>query len=352
VSLVVDRGRGTAVVRRGPFSARFRVRALSVAVLSCGGAVAVALAGIGVGQYPMTLTTVLGTLAGHGTIISYDIVVLDRLPRALVGLLVGAAFGAAGAVLQRIARNPLVSPDVIGVNAGASAGAVVMILGFGASALGVTGGALVGATLAAVAVHTLAYRNGFSGYRLVLVGIGIGAVLSASATFLLSRADINAAYQATVWLVGSLAGRGWPDVIPVAAALALLLPVALVLARQLALLELGDDLATALSPRVARTRFVLLACAVGLSAMATAAAGPVGFVALVAPQIVRRLLGDRGPGLLSSAGIGALTVVSTDLIARTAFAPRELPVGVLTALVGAPVLIALLVRANRIGASG
>jgi iron complex transport system permease protein len=342
----------TVVVRRGGLSARFRVRGLAVGALAAVAAGTVALAGIGLGQYPMPLATVLETLAGHGTVITYDIVVLDRLPRAIAGLLVGAAFGVSGAVLQRIARNPLVSPDVIGVNAGASAGAVVMILGLGASALWVTGGALLGATLATAAVYVLAYRHGFSGYRLVLVGIGIAGMLSAAATFMLSRADVNAAYQAAVWLVGSLAGRGWPDVVPVAAAVAVLVPTAIVLARHLALLELGDDLAQALSRRIPRARLALLSCAVGLAALATAAAGPVGFVALVAPQVVRRLLSERSPGLLPAAAVGALSVAATDLIARTLFAPRELPVGVLTALVGAPVLIALLVRAHRIGASG
>lgn len=339
------------VLRRGGFSARVRVRGAAVGLLAGVVAAAVALGGVAVGQYPMSLATVLGTLAGHGTVVTYDIVVLDRLPRAVAGLLVGAAFGVAGAVLQRTARNPLVSPDVIGINAGASAGAVLVILG-GGSALGVTGGALLGAASAAVAVYALAHRRGFSGHRLVLVGLGIAAMLGAAATFMLGRADVNAAYRAAVWLVGSLSGRGWTDLVPVAVALGLLLPVALVLSRHLALLELGDDLARALSPRIARARATLLACAVGLSAFATAAGGPIGFVALVAPQIVRRLLGGRSPGLLGSAAVGALTVVATDLVARTAFTPRELPVGVLTALVGAPVLIALLVRAHRVGLSG
>ncbi|MBW0105197.1 iron chelate uptake ABC transporter family permease subunit [Pseudonocardia sp. KRD-291] len=315
-------------------------------------AILVGLFATTVGEYPLALSTVLDTVAGHGTAITYDIVVGNRIPRALTGILVGAAFGVAGAVLQRIARNPLVSPDVIGINAGASAGAVLVILGFGASAAWVTGGALLGAAVAAVAVHTLAYRNGFSGYRLVLVGIGVAAILSSAATFLLSRADVNAAYQAAVWLVGSLVGRSWDDVVPVAAGLCLLLPVVVALVRELQVLELGDDLARALSPRVGRARSGLLAAAVGLSALATAAAGPVGFVALVAPQIVRRLLRERSPGLLSSAGTGALLVVAADLVARTALAPRELPVGVVTAIVGAPVLIALLLRTNRIGASG
>ena len=342
----------SVVVRRGAVSARVDVRAVVLGTITWTAAVAVGLWATTVGEYPLPLTLVLDTIAGHGTVLSYDVVVTHRIPRALAGVLVGAAFGVAGAVLQRIAHNPLVSPDVIGVNAGASAGAVIMIVVFGASAAGVTGGALAGAAVAAVAVYAVAWRHGFSGYRLVLVGIGVAAMLTSAATFLLGRADINAAFQAAVWLVGSLGGRSWPDVVPVGIGLAVLLPVVLALSRQLRLLELGDDLARALSPTVGRARFALLACAVALSALATAAAGPVGFVALVAPQIVRRLLRERSPGLLPSAGTGALVVVAADLVARAAIVPRELPVGVLTALVGAPVLIALLVRTNRIGASG
>lgn len=342
----------TLVVRRGPVSARFGVRGLVLATATWTAAVAVGMAAITIGEYPLPLATVLDTLAGNGTLITYDIVVTHRLPRSLTGLLVGGAFGVAGCVLQRLARNPLVSPDVIGINAGASAGAVVMIIGWGASAAWVTGGALAGAVIAALTVYAVAWRGGFSGYRLVLVGIGVAAMLGSAATFLLSRAEINAAYAAAVWLVGSLSGRTWPDVVPVTAGLCLLLPVVLALVRRLQVLELGDDLARSLSPRVGRARAVLLACAVGLSALATASAGPVGFVALVAPQIVRRVLAERSPGLVASAGTGAFVVVAADLLARTAFAPRELPVGVVTAVVGAPVLIALLVRSNRIGASG
>lgn len=345
-------GGRTLVLRRGRFSARVRVRALVVAVLAWLAAVSVAFGAVAVGDYPMPLGTVLDTIAGDGTLITYDIVVRHRIPRAVAGLLVGAAFGVSGAIFQRLAHNPLVSPDVIGINAGAAAGAVLVILVLGGSGAGVTAGALIGAGVAALAVYLIAHRGGFSGYRLVLVGIGVAAILTAVATFLLSRADSNAAHRAAAWQVGSLAGRTWPDVVPVGIAVAVLVPVALGLGRMLRLLELGDELARTLAPRPEPARIGLLGAAVGLAALATASAGPIGFVALVAPQIVRRLLGGRGAGLLPSAGVGALVVVAADLVARTAFSPHELPAGVLTALVGAPLLVYLLVRANRIGASG
>nr|WP_222132213.1 iron chelate uptake ABC transporter family permease subunit [Pseudonocardia sp. C8] len=340
------------VLRRGGFSARVDVRAITVATAGWLLALGVAVCGIAVGDYPMPLDTVLDTIAGNGTMITYDVVVRHRIPRATVGVLVGAAFGISGAILQRLARNPLVSPDVIGINAGAAAGAVLVILVFGGAGFGVTAGALVGAGVAALAVYLIAHRGGFTGYRLVLVGIGVAAILTAVATFLLSRADTNAAYRAAAWQVGSLAGRTWPDVVPAGVAVAVLAPVAVGLVRMLRLLELGDDLARSLAPRLEPPRIGLLAAAVGLAALATASAGPIGFVALVAPLIVRRLLCGRPPGLLPSAAVGALVVNGADLVARTAFSPYELPAGVLTALVGAPLLVSLLVRANKIGASG
>ncbi|MDN5915583.1 MAG: iron chelate uptake ABC transporter family permease subunit [Pseudonocardia sp.] len=347
-----SRAGGVLVLRRGGFSVRLGVRAVVVGALAWAIAVAVALRGTVVGDYPMPLATVLDTIAGNGTLITYDVVVRHRIPRAIVGVLVGAAFGVSGAIFQRLAHNPLVSPDVIGINAGAAAGAVLVILVFGGTTGWVTAGALIGAGVAASLVYGIARRGGFSGYRLVLVGVGVAAILASASTFLLSRADTNEAMRAAAWQVGSLASRTWPDVLTAALAIGLLVPAALVLSRSLRLLELGDDLARTLSPRIEPARVGLLAAAVGLAALATAASGPIGFVALVAPQIVRRLLRERSAGLLPSAGVGALVVVSADLVARTAFSPYELPVGVLTALVGAPLLVYLLVRANRIGASG
>lgn len=340
------------MLRWGAVSVRIAPRSVVVGTVAWALVAAVGLHAVTVRDFPMPVASVLDTLAGNGTLLTYDVVVRNRVPRVLVAVLVGAAFALSGAVFQRLAHNPLVSPDVIGINAGASAGAVVAIVVLGASAGGVVSGALVGAAGAALLVYAVAYRAGFSGYRLVLVGIGVAAILSAAGSFLLSRSDHYAALRAAVWLVGSVAGRTWHDVWPVATGLAVLGPALLLLSRQLRLLELGDDLARTLAGRVEVARTGLLACAVGLAALATASAGPVGFVALVAPQMVRRLLGERSAGLVPSAGVGALVVVAADLLGRTAFSPYELPVGVLTALVGAPVLLYLLVRANKIGASG
>jgi iron complex transport system permease protein len=239
-----------------------------------------------------------------------------------------------------------VSLDVIGIGAGAAAGAVVMIVVVGAGAAAVVAGALTGAVAAAATVYAIAARGG-GAHRLVLVGIGVTALANAAASFLLTRSDRHAAKQAATWLVGDVAGRSWPDVLTVAAGLALGAPVVLLLTRHLRLLELGDDIARALDGRIGAARTALLAAAVALTALATAAAGPIGFVALVAPQIVRRVLGTRPAGLLPAAGVGALVVAAADLAARRLFSPDELPAGVLTAAVGAPVLLYLLVRVSR-----
>jgi iron complex transport system permease protein len=305
-----------------------------------------------VGDFPIAITDLLATLVGRGSDDSDFIVRTLRLPRGLVGVLVGAAFGLAGAIFQRLAHNPLASPDVIGVNAGAAVAAVFVIVVAHGTGNEVTLAALGGATLTSLAIYLLAYKRGVAGYRLVLVGIAVTAMLTAVTQFLLTRAEIWDAHQASVWLTGSLAGRGWDDVRPIAVALAVLLPVALGLARQLRVLELGDDAATGLGTRVELSRGRLLLIGVALAAIGTACAGPIVFVALVAPQIARRLVGARSLGLLPAAACGALLLTAADLVARRAFAPRELPVGILTAILGAPYLLYLLARANRIGSGG
>lgn len=293
------------------------------------------------GDFELPLAEVFRTLSGHGTLITYDVVVNNRLPRVLVGIGVGTAFAVSGAIFQRLARNPLVSPDLIGINAGAALAAVLMITVLGSGWIPL--GALLGSLLAALVVYLLAYRNGVSGSRLVMVGIGVTAIIGSLTAYLLTLADIYTAKSASMWLAGSLAGRSWTHVVLVGVTLVVGLPAAIASTRQLRLLELGDDLARALGGRVELSRAVLIAIGVGLAALATAAAGPVGFVALVAPQLARRLV-PRRTGLLVPGAIGALLVVVSDLIARTIVAPTALPVGVVTAFLGAPYLLYLIAR--------
>lgn len=342
------------VLRSGRFgwSTRVHARAVVVTAVAAATGFVVLCWSLAVGDFPIPVVDVVATLFGGGDEDSAFIVRTLRLPRGLTGLLVGAAFGLAGAIFQRLARNPLASPDVVGINAGAAAAAVFVIVQLDGTTAEVTVAALLGALVTSVGVYLLAYKRGVTGYRFVLVGIGVTAVLGSVTSYLLTRAEIFDAQRATVWLTGSLNGRGWEHVRPVGLALVVLVPVVLALAGQLRLLELGDDTAKGLGARVELVRGSLLLSATGLAAVATASAGPIGFVALVSPQIARRLVGARSLALVPSMAVGAVLVVAADLTARRIIAPTELPVGIATAVLGAPYLLLLLARANRVGASG
>lgn len=349
-----ERVAGRPAVRVGRFSGVWRPRMITVTVIGLALVVLAAAANIGRGDFPISVAEVLGVLLGGGDSAQQFIVLDLRLPRTLTGILVGAALGLSGAITQAVARNPLASPDILGVTEGASAAAVATIVLSGSS--GTIGATLAGVALpiaalvgglgTAALVYVLAYRRGIEGYRLVLVGIGIGAVVSAITDWLLVTAQLFAAAQATVWLTGNLNGRGWEHVEPVGLALAVLVPVALLLTFGLGALQFGDDTARGLGVRVNRARTALIVVAVGLAAVATSSAGPILFVALVVPQICQRLVGAARPPLLASAVYGALLTVTADLIARTVFG-AELPVGIVTAILGAPYLLYLLVRRNR-----
>lgn len=338
------------VVRHRRWSVRVDARTLAVCVVLCGLIVAVGTWSIAVGDLHLPVRTVVRTLLGGGTDNEHFVVVDLRLPRILTGVLVGAAFGVSGAIFQSLAHNPLGSPDVIGFNTGAALGAVVMIVVVGGeSGWRVSFGAVVGGLLTALVVYLCAWKRGVQPYRLVLVGIGVGFALSAGCDFLLTRAELLDAQRAGVWLRGSLNARGWEHVVPAAIGLGLLAPIVLLLGRSMRLLELGDDIAAGLGVRVGRTRLVLVVVGVGLAAVGTAAAGPIGFVALVCPPIARRLVRAPGVTLVPSALAGALLTVAADLIARRIVAPAQLPAGVATAALGAPYLLWLLAREIRRG---
>jgi iron complex transport system permease protein len=310
---------------------------------------------VGRGEFPISVGQVLEVFAGGGDAAQQFIVLDLRLPRALTGALVGAALGIAGAITQAIARNPLASPDILGITMGSSAAAVaVIVLGSGTGTLGsVASGvstpvaALAGGLGTALLIYALAYRRGIDGYRFVLVGIGVNAVLLSAISYLLMQAKISDAARATVWLNGSLNGRGWEHVRPIALALAILVPLALILVFTLGALQHGDDTARGLGVRVNLARSVLLLVAVGLAAVATSSAGPIAFIALVAPQAALRLVRSSRPPLLASMTIGAALTLGADVVARTMLGPVELPVGIVTAVIGAPFLLYLLARGSR-----
>lgn len=335
---------------------------------------------LSLGDFPVSLLDVLPAVFGHGSP-DTELIVRDfRLPRALTGLLVGASFGLSGAMFQSLARNALASPDIIGITSGASASAVFVIVVLGGTGLFVSVSAFVGSLACALAIYALAYKRGVSSYRLVLVGIGVGAVMAAVVDYVLTaEADIYDAQRAYVWLTGSLNGRSWDHVRPLAMALVVLIPLALLLARPLRALQLGDDTAKGIGLGVERSKLSLLVVGVALAAVATAAAGPIGFVAFVSPSIARRLAGHGHLALVPSALVGMLLVTLSDIVAREAFPPATLPraagaflgvlpgevlgfgtktggtmlpVGVVTGIVGGPYLLWLLARSNRKGVGG
>jgi iron complex transport system permease protein len=297
--------------------------------------------GMTIGSFPISLPGVVSALFGNGEPGAVYIVRDLRLPRAVTGLLVGLAFGMAGALFQTVTRNPLASPDIVGVNQGAAALAVAGItLGFGsAPVLGVIGG--LGAGLL---VYLLSWSRGTTGYRFILVGVGVAAACTSITDFLMTRAQIFEAQLAMGWLVGNLNDREWSHVQPLAVALVVLAPVAVFLGPWMRQLQLGEDVATGLGTPVRFATLALLVTGVGLATFATAAAGPVLFVALVSPQIAQRLAGMAWPPLIVSGLTGSAVVLSADVLSRVTLPSANLPVGVVTGALGAPVLLWLLAR--------
>ncbi|MFF4488617.1 FecCD family ABC transporter permease [Streptomyces sp. NPDC001544] len=344
-----DRPAVRALRTPGGLSVRVDPRALTVVALLLLAALTVSVLLIGTGDFPISATDVLKTLTGNGTRIQEYIVRDLRLPRVLVGLLVGASLGLGGALFQSVSRNPLGSPDVLGLSQGSTAGALVVIVLMSGNATEVTAGALIGGLVTGVAVYLLAWKQGVHGYRLVLVGIGVSAIATAVNGYLLTKADLVDAARAVVWMTGSLNGRDWGQVWPLLALCAVLVPVVLAGARGLRMTEMGDDVSNALGVRVERVRLVLMVCAVLLTAAATAAAGPVSFVALTAPQLARRLTRSPGPNLVPSLCMGATLLVTADWAAQRAFGADQLPVGVVTGILGGLYLLWLLVTERRAG---
>jgi iron complex transport system permease protein len=303
---------------------------------------------VSTGEFVVPLIDVWKTIFGIGGT-EYDFVVNKlRFPRALVAFLAGGSLALSGAILQGITRNPLTSPGIIGINAGAGLMAVTVIIALPAVPIAVLpfvafGGALLAAALA----YVLAWRRGLSPMRLLLVGVGISAAGNAYITFLLTTRQINNVKQALLWMTGSAYGRGWEHFWPLLPWLVLLFPAALMLGRKLDVLQLGDALAIGLGARVERIRFLLLLISVSLAASAVAMAGTIGFVGLMGPHIARQLVGGSSRMLLTASMlVGGLLVLLADLIGRVLFPPIEIPCGIITAAVGAPYLVYLLYR-NR-----
>ncbi|MEU4690975.1 iron chelate uptake ABC transporter family permease subunit [Actinoplanes sp. NPDC023714] len=273
-----------------------------------------------------------------------------RLPRAVLALVTGLCFGMGGVTFQTMLRNPLASPDIIGISSGASAAAAFAIIVLHLDEAGVSAFAIVAGLAVALIIYVLSYKDGVAGTRLVLIGIGMAAMLNSATSYVLSQAGQWDLQAASRWLNGSLNGSTWDETVPVLVALLVFGPLLLSQARNLSMLQLGDDTAAALGTRLERTRLVSIVAAVGLIAFATSATGPIAFVAFLAGPIAARLTGPGGSLLMPSALVGSLLVLAADFLGQFAFDTR-FPVGVVTGVLGAPYLIYLLVRTNRAGGS-
>lgn len=343
----VDFGRRQCVVRVGGLSARASWRAILVVAGLLVVAVVVAVLAIGGGTYTVAPGDVLGVLLGTNTSFDRVVVMEWRMPRMLMALLIGAALGVSGAIFQALTRNALGSPDIIGINSGAYTGALVVIAGVGGGYYAVAAGALAGGLIASVVVYALSYRNGIAGFRLIVVGIAVGAVLNSVNQWVVIKLDVHTAVTAAIWQQGTLNGLSWAQVLPMTVCLGVATVLLLALGPLLPVLQLGDDAAGALGVHPDRARLGYLVIGVGLVALACAAAGPITFVALAAPQIARRLTASPGVGLVPSAAMGAVLLLVSDLLAQRLFGGSELPVGAVTVSLGGMYLVYLLISQSR-----
>ena len=299
------------------------------------------------GSVALTVSQVFDALTGSAPRAMSMIVVEWRLPRVAMALLVGAALGVSGAIFQSLMRNPLGSPDVMGFNTGAWSGVLVAMVLFGQHQTAIALAAMAGGIITSLLVWLLAWRNGIDTFRLIIIGIGTRAMLVAFNTWLLLQASLETALSAGLWNAGSLNGLTWSKTLPAAPIIVAMFIAAGLLVRRMRLLEMGDDTACALGVPVERSRLLLMLTAVLLTAAATALAGPISFIALVAPHIVRRLSGTARLGLPQSALCGATLLLVADLCAQRLFMPYQLPVGVITVSIGGIYLIALLIQESR-----
>lgn len=329
-------------------SLRFSHRALLVTVISVGAAAVLAVFALGAGEFPVSAGEVVSVLLGTDSSFARVVVLEWRMPRIVGALVIGAALGMAGAIFQALTRNPLGSPDIIGFNVGAYTGALVVIAAVGRDYFRTAVGALVGGLVVAALVYLLSRKHGsVYGVRLIVVGIAVSAVMNSINQWIIIKIDLHAATSAAVWAQGTLSGLEWTQAVPLAICFALVVLLLGLIGPSLTVMQMGDDAAGALGLRTERIRISYFVLGITLVALAAAAAGPISFVALAAPQIARRLTASPGVGLTSSALTGAVLLLASDLIALRALAPTELPVGAVTVCLGGAYLVLLLVTQGR-----
>ncbi|AZH84485.1 iron-enterobactin ABC transporter permease [Plantibacter sp. PA-3-X8] len=337
------RERETARPINGRRPARRTLLVCAAALLAI---VVAGIAGLALGDYPLTTDEVIGVLTGRVDGLARTVVLDWRLPRVLAAIGFGAALGVSGAIFQTLTRNPLASPDIIGLANGSFTGMLVALLLLGGSWPALMAGSLLGGLAAAVAIFILALRQGLSGFRFIVVGIGVSAMLAAFNSWLLLRADLDVALFAAAWGAGTLNTATATVVWPALACLVVLFAVLPFAARALRQLELGDDVAAATGVRLTRERAILIGLAVALVSAVTAVAGPIAFIALAAPQIARRLTRSPGIPLVATGLVGGVLLLASDLVAQHLI-PLTVPVGVVTVVVGGLYLTQLLLRERR-----
>lgn len=338
-------------LKRPALSFRIKVRVPLILLLLASLIFLTIVISISVGEYQVPFTDVLTTLFGEiDSRYTFIVVMRQRLPRTLVATLVGMSIAAAGAILQGLTRNPLASPDIIGISHGASVAAVSVIVLAQVTTITILPiFAFIGAAVSAFLVYILAWRDGVSPIRLLLMGICLSAISSAIVQIMIAKSDIIYVSQALVWLTGSVYGSTWVHFWALLPWILIFIPLALLLTRHLDALHLGDDLARGLGTRVEILRAILLATSVALAGSSVAIAGTVSFVGLMAPHIARTLVGSSHGGLIPTATlVGGFIVVLADLLGRILIPPYEIPCGVITAAVGAPYFVWILVRNRKL----
>ena len=342
----LDVGRRRVIVGVRGVSVVIGLRSAVVGLIGAVATVLLLFLALALGDFPLTLTEVVGVLTGQGDALPRIVVVEWRLPRASAAVLFGAALAVAGAIFQTVTRNPLASPDIIGLANGSFTGMLVALLVLGGSWPLLTAGSLIGGLLAAVLIYLLAYRGGLHGFRFIVVGIGVSAMLASVNTWMLLRVELETALFASAWGAGTLNSVTATTAVPAGLSVVLLLALVPLIAPAMRQLDLGDDVASATGVAVGRARLAAIALAVCLVSVVTAVAGPIAFVALAAPQIARRLTRSPAIPLVMTGIVGGALLLGSDLIAQHVI-PLTVPVGVVTVVIGGGYLVWLLIHESR-----
>jgi iron complex transport system permease protein len=342
----LDVGRRRLVLGIRGFSLVIGVRSAVVGLIVTLVTVFLGLLALALGDFPITIAEVVGVRTGQVDALPRTVVLEWRLPRAAAAVLFGAALAVAGAIFQTVTRNPLASPDIIGLANGSFTGMLVALLVLGGSWPLLTAGSLIGGLLAAVLIYLLAYRGGLHGFRFIVVGIGISAMLASVNTWMLLRVELETALFASAWGAGTLNSVTALTAVPAGLCVVLLLALLPLVAPAMRQLDLGDDASSASGVAVGRARLLAITLAVCLVSVVTAVAGPIAFVALAAPQITRRLTRSPGIPLVPTGLVGGALLLASDLIAQHAI-PLTVPVGVVTVVLGGGYLVWLLIHESR-----